>query len=398
MEFVGVSSTDAVFSATVQGQGELDRLANNALQNGIDLYLSKDYKGAAKEFKRAIGLSQDSPYAVDAANYMAQSYLQLEDTESAIKSYKEAIRLDPNRDDTHVTLGNLYVSENRYEEAVQEYEEAVRINPNATNSYYLGQGYLNVERYSDAESLFNNVHRLEPDKPAGKHGLGMTYAQQGRYEDAIREFEDAIDIKDDFYGAYAEIGYAYSDMGEIDKALDIVHFLEVADEKALADALDRYMYVVDPPKMMFAHSYKSTFDYQTSVNTPVAKLDDYLANANASKQFSMVFQFDKDMDRLSVENPLNWKISRSTNTEPAKFYNFGLEIPSTEIYIAPLPDNIYYDADSMQATVKFTINQNDTADGTLHPSHIEFKFSGEDNYGNQMNEKFDQYTGFSGVA
>ena len=44
------------------------------------------------------------------------------------------------------------------------------------------------------------------------------------------------------------------------------------------------------------------------------------------------------------------------------------------------------------------IEQNENADGTIDPSHIEFSFKGKDKYGLTMNSDFDQVTGFSGIA
>jgi hypothetical protein len=112
----------------------------------------------------------------------------------------------------------------------------------------------------------------------------------------------------------------------------------------------------------------------------------------------MVFQFDKAMDRESVENLTNWKIGRSTSSQPGQIYNYGFKIPTTEIQVNPLPNNVYYDSETYQATVTFTIQQNSTADGTIDPTHIEFKFSGKDAFGQNMDPDFDQYIGFSGVA
>lgn len=52
----------------------------------------------------------------------------------------------------------------------------------------------------------------------------------------------------------------------------------------------------------------------------------------------------------------------------------------------------------MQATVTFTIAQNSAADGTIDPSHIIFKFGGEDIFGNKMDEDGDEYSPFTGIA
>jgi hypothetical protein len=112
----------------------------------------------------------------------------------------------------------------------------------------------------------------------------------------------------------------------------------------------------------------------------------------------MVFQFDKEMDRESVENVLNWHIGRSTQSGPGLAYNYGFPVPDTEVTLPPIPKSVYYDADNLTATVYFDVRQNTAGDGTIDAAHIEFKFTGEDAYGNKMNPKYDQFMGFSGVA
>jgi TolA-binding protein len=397
MDLLNVDFTQQLFSSMNQQSSQLESLANNALQSGIDRYMAKDYEGAVKEFKRAIGLAQNSAYAPDAADYMASAYLQLGDTENAIKAYQTAIQLNPYRDDMQMKLGNLYYAEGRYQEAESAYKEAVKIYPIGDNYYALGQTYLSMGLYSEAETQFNEIIRLEPDRPNGNFGLGQALNMQQRHEDAIRQFEEAIAIQEDFYDAYAEIGYAYADLGEMDKAQEMIVFLENSDEADLADALSRYMYRVDPPKLMFAYA-ASSFSYQAGINTPLYFLNTYLENADASKTFTMVFQFDKEMDRESVENIANWQIGRAVGNGPGQAYNYGLPIPETEVTPSSLPQNVYYDSESLTATVYFKIQQNASADGTIDPSHIEFKFTGKDIFGLGMNAKFDQFTGFSGSA
>ncbi len=396
MNFIGVNSNTNLFDHTIQQSAQLQSLANEAMKSGIDRYINGDYEGAVKDFKRSVGMGQNSPYAVEAANYMAKAYLQLNDSEAAIKAYETAIQIDPSRDDSHIELGNLYYALGRDQEAVEEYETAARLNPTAANGYSLGQAYLIVERYADAEAQFREVDRVASYDPAGKFGIGQVYSQQGRYEDAIRMFEQALAIKPDFYDAYAEMGYAYADMGEMDAAQDIVHYLEVDGETELADTLSRYMYKVDPPKMMFAYS-SSTFRFSLPPKMPVAALDSYLATADASKTFTMIIQFDKEMERKSVENVANWQITRAIGSGPGQAYNFGLAIPSTEVTISPTPVSIYYDEDKLRATVYFNVQQNAAADGTIDPMHIEFKFNGKDIYGYEMDPNYDQFSGFSGT-
>jgi hypothetical protein len=183
----------------------------------------------------------------------------------------------------------------------------------------------------------------------------------------------------------------------MESAQTMVDQLESMEQAELADTLSRYMYKVDSPKMVFAKS-SSTFPFSFGIGTPMVVLNTYLVNANASKTLSMTIQFDKEMDRDSIENTLNWQISRAIGQGPGQSYNFGLPIPSTEIELQSIPDAVTWDPEYLTATVYFTVKQNPSATGTIDPSHVEFKFSGTDIYGLKMNPKFDQFSGFSGVV
>ena len=385
-----------IFSPTLQQPAQLESLGNTALTRGIDLFMRKDFKGAVKEFQRAIGLAPQSSYSIDAAHYMADAYQALDDPKNAVKAYQTAIRLNPNRDDSHLKLGNLYFSEEQFSAAADEYEKAVNLWPSAENTFALGQAYMNMGRYTAAESQFSKVLRMEPLKPDGHYGLGLNASRQGRYEEAIGHFEVAIRLKKDFYAAYAEMGYARADLGQIDEATEIASDLK--DSAAdLSETLSNYIYEVDPPKILFQYTTSSSFQYYMPAKTPVSSLDAYLQTANASKTFTMKFQFDKEMERSEVENVMNWQIGRSSGIGPGTAYNFGLPVPETEVQPPPTPVNVYYDAEEMTATVYFKIQQNATADGTIDPSHIEFRFNGKDACGLKMNPDCDQFTGFSKV-
>jgi tetratricopeptide (TPR) repeat protein len=367
------------------------------LQRGIEAYTKQDYEGAVKEFKRSVGIGRGSSFAADAAQYLAMSYIQLEDTENAIKAYESAFQIDPYRDDIRVTLGNLYFSQGKYEDARTEYAEAVRLNPSTANRYSLGQAYIELGRFSDAETQYSAIQRLAPQEAGGYLGMGLTYSRQDKHEEAIRQFQQAISRDENLYDAYAQMGYSYADMGDMESAQNMVDTLERLDQADLADTLSRYMYKVDPPKMMFAQS-SSTFHFSLGKGMPLAALNSYLTNPNASKTLSIKIQFDKEMDRGSIENPVNWHISRAIGQGPGQAYNFGLPLSPNEAKLPPMPSAVTWDADSLTATVYFTITQNAASNATIDPSHVEFKFSGKDIYGQKMNPKFDQFSGFNNVA
>ena len=126
------------------------------------------------------------------------------------------------------------------------------MNPSTVNRYSLGQAYIELGRFSDAETQYSEIQRLAPQEAGGYLGMGLTYSRQGKHEEAIRQFKQAISRDSDLYDAYAQMGYSYADMGDMESAQNMVDILERLDQADLADTLSRYMYKVDPPKMMFA--------------------------------------------------------------------------------------------------------------------------------------------------
>jgi tetratricopeptide (TPR) repeat protein len=385
-----------LFSALTQQQSGMETLSNQFLQTGIDEYLNKDYESAAKSFQAAVSLAPHSAYNVESSQYLVKSYLQLEETDKAIEAYQAAIQRNPDNDSLRSSLGQLYFSEDRYEEAAEEYRGAVQVNPIATNRYSYGEALLKIGNYSEAEYQFNQVKRLDSDSYAGDYGLGKMYAQEEQYDEAIEHFEKALALQPDFYDALAEIGYTYADMGEIEKAREVEEDLEKVDED-LALILKNYVDEKEPPKIAFAYA-SSTFPYNAPKGYPVSAIDPYLESAGAELNVTMKFLFTKEMDPASVEDQFNWTISRASSSNIAETYNFGDEIPSTEITLDPYPNYVIYDRDTLTATVGFSLRQNETADGTIDPSHIIFQFDGEDIYGVAMDQDGDEFSGFSRSA
>lgn len=388
------ATPDAVFETIYDQTNQMAGLAQQSLSNGIQRYMDGNYKGAAEDFKRAFGLDPFSSYAEDAVKYQVMSYQKLGETDKAINAYKKLLEVQPDLDTAQVALGNLYFGEGRTAEAIQSYEEAVRIYDDATNRFSLGQAYLKAGRYDDAATQFEKVTKADPTSPNGNFGLGQTYAAQKKYDEAVEQFERALEKDDEFYDALAEIGFTYADAGEVEKAEAIQSDLTYKDE-SLAGILGSYIHKKAQPKMLSAW-YDSTFQFNAYPGTSVAGLSDYLAHANGSQTFNMIFQFSKDMDRESVETLTNWNIQRSTGNGPGLNYNNGLPVPETEVNLSSMPVNVYWDEDKFTATVQFTVNQNENIDGTIDPSHIVFSFKGVDADGNEMHTDYDQFMGFSG--
>lgn len=384
---------DQLFAINASQAEQMTTLSNQALSSGIDKYVDGDYEGAVVAFKRAFGLDPYSSFAIDAIKYRAMSHQRLGETEKAIDTYEEGLRVHSYRSDLHVALGNLYIGEGRTGEAIESYEAAVRNYDDPNNRFSLGQAYMKAGRYDDALNQFDKVIENEQYSRNGYYGKGQVYSAQKNYTKAIEQFEQAVRKDNTFYDAYTEMGYAYADSGDRDKAEEIQHFLE-SEESPLASLLDAYIGAATKPKILLAYA-DSRFPYYMPSKTSVAALSSYMENANATQTFNIRFQFNKEMDRDSVENVMNWSITRSDKSGPGMRYNMGLSVPETEVNISTIPTGVYYDEERMMATVRFDIHQNSDANATIDPSHLLFTFKGEDADGNSMDPNYDEYMGFS---
>lgn len=395
MSIFDVGASSLFVSATSQ-RAQMANIAQRVLSNALEHFVAKRYDEAITGFKQAVGLAPQSDTAINAYDYLARIYYQQGNSAAAVNAYEQAIKIDPGRADTHVTLGNLYISMSEPDKAVLAYEKAVVNDPSGVNRYSLGQAFLESGRYSEAVGQFTLVRDQEPGKPNGWYGLGLAYVKQGQASDAIDAFQQALSIQQDFSYAKVELGYLLADTGERDLATQIATELQTSASD-LAETLSQYIFEKTPAEMVGVLA-TSTFPKVLGPRTQVSALSSYLVNAGDQQTFSMIFQFNKPMDAQSVENILNWSISRSTDTGRADGYNFGFAVPDTEVTLSGIPSSVTYDPTLYAATVLFTLRQNDTANGTLDPSHIKFAFEGTDAGGLAISRDADEYTGFSGVA
>jgi tetratricopeptide (TPR) repeat protein len=390
---------NALFGSSASRSAQMGNLALRELDKGLGQFTEKNYELAISSFNRAIRLSLGGDTAINAYDYMARAQLSQGDKQGAIQTYQKALKLAPNRDDLHTQLGNIYTTEKRFEEATEQYAQAVKYNPGAANRYSLGQSYLATGRYEEAKAQFEQVRQLSPKEPFGNFGLGQAYAKLQRYDFAIQSFDAAIAIKPDYWEAHAEKGYALADSGEFERASDIADKLEVDDE-VLSALLAQYVFEKTQPKMVavYTSSLYASFSSTLGPGTSVSSLSAYLSEAGAQQTFSLVFQFDKEMDASSVENIFNWSITRATGTGRGDGYNYDMILKDTEATLAPTPLAVYYDQLEQTATVLFNIQQNASGNATIDPSHINFTFSGKDVLGLSMDKSADMYSGFSSFA
>jgi tetratricopeptide (TPR) repeat protein len=380
--------------ALSSGATQRDALARSALSRGTERIQARDNEAAANEFRRAIAYS---PQMVDSYRLLGKTYLMLGKPDEAIATYQRGMQMVPNDQSAlQNDLATAYVQLGRYNEAEKTYLDVARANPSSPGPLTsLGHIYLQQGRLNEAEDKFNAVANLVPRDAAAHYNLGLLYNRQGRYDEAIQEFTNAIGMRDKYDYAYADLAQTYIALGKPDKAREMVtqlDFIGTGNADALALQVRQDLYV---PQIMYADVRYSTFPSTLGPGTTVAQLDPSLATPGASKVFKMVFQFNKAMDPISIQDPFHWSISRAAGGE-AGVYNDGANLHAArEASIMPYPIGVAYDVQQQTATVYFRVTQNDTGDALIDPKHWVFQFSGVASDGKAMDPHANQYSGYS---
>jgi Tfp pilus assembly protein PilF len=152
---------------------------------------------------------------------LGQALISKGETGEAIRSYEEALRIDPHFVQVQSDLGMALVQQGRLREGIRHYEEALRINPDFAEAHNnLGTALLRLGKQTEAIQQLETAVRLKPDYPAAHNNLGAALAQADRLPEAIAQYQEALRLKPDYAEAHGNLGNALMDEGKPLEAIE----------------------------------------------------------------------------------------------------------------------------------------------------------------------------------
>jgi tetratricopeptide (TPR) repeat protein len=128
----------------------------------------------------------------------AHFYFKLGLYDNAQSLYEKALRMYPDSEIAHSSLGIIYWKKGLYSFALAEFEAADQLNPrNVVNLMNLARISTAMGKLGTAEQYFKRAKRADSKNAAAPLELGRLLLMQGRNDEAVRELERALKLNPD---------------------------------------------------------------------------------------------------------------------------------------------------------------------------------------------------------
>jgi spermidine synthase len=132
----------------------------------------------------------------DSARFLvaqAIEQMELEHWERAITILRQAIAADPNSEQSHRTLAEVYLNQGKSDEAIKLLEDWLRQQPDRADARMaLFNIYRTLKMPSEAATVFQPVVEQQPENAFFHMSLGQVLLELRRYPEAAREFRQAL--------------------------------------------------------------------------------------------------------------------------------------------------------------------------------------------------------------
>ncbi len=201
------------------------------------------------------------------------------DWEAAEKLFQHAIELNPSYAEAHQRYGMLLVVRGRFEEAAAEFDQALELDPLSliTKTFSAYPGYYG-RNYEEAIKRYREVIDMDQGYSMAHFRLGLTYAQLGRFTDALEELQCSARLSGD-RDVVAALGYVHGRAGNRAFAEAALAELDAREKSGFVSAYDR------------ALVYAGVGDVERAL--------DWLEKAHAERSYWLIYmRFDPALDPL----------------------------------------------------------------------------------------------------
>jgi tetratricopeptide (TPR) repeat protein len=157
---------------------------------------------------------------------LAEAYLQERNYDQALAQAQQVLQNYPEAERAHLVIGLTYAFSGKTEQSLAPLEKYADLRRKAEMKdvdqslelalYYLGDGYLKLQRPADAIKVLNEAVGINRTDADALLALGRAYNLSGQPQEAVNQLTKAVGLVPDFTEAYAEMAVSYGQMNKPD--------------------------------------------------------------------------------------------------------------------------------------------------------------------------------------
>ncbi|OQX66159.1 MAG: hypothetical protein B5M55_00960 [Desulfococcus sp. 4484_242] len=183
--------------AVASKEGRSPQNALNFVADGMEAMDMQDFQSAEKSFKKALSIE---PQNKEFQYLLAVAYARLKKEKEALGIFKSLIEKDP-KDyfKAYFDIVGIYNSQGRYEKALKTLKLTEQADPGNARVYMeMGYAYKNLKAYDEAILCFNKAREIDPkETQLAYYMIGAVDLEREEFERADLMFRKSIDVSPD---------------------------------------------------------------------------------------------------------------------------------------------------------------------------------------------------------
>jgi len=179
----------------------------------------QEYARSAELLHKAVAAAPDSARPRIIGD-LGITYDMMGKPEEAMKTYLDALKMNPGNKDLLFNLGRLYLMRDDYANAINQLTEVLKLNPEDFEvNYNVGLSYLKIgERLDKRAREIEDAAMAAKKKPNTARIDSLRQAANANFIGAMPYLKKAVDLKPDQGSAWHNLGVGYMRAGDQEKA------------------------------------------------------------------------------------------------------------------------------------------------------------------------------------
>ncbi len=207
-----LDSAEKIFSDALRSGIKHPMIYHNL---GVIAVLRGNHSEAVTRFRQSLALQPDN---ASSRLLLGSSLLALRKNAEAVTELKRAATTLPREPQVHLELGKAYEAVGNWVAAVQEFQTLVQLAPQEPEySYQLCNAWTKLSDWS-----FRRIIAINPNSARLSQGLGLEYAAQGKYDQALTAYREAARFDPKMPEIHLAIAIVLLEMKKFNEALSEV--------------------------------------------------------------------------------------------------------------------------------------------------------------------------------